>query len=62
MGKGAFAKVYAAVRKSDGLKVAIKEIPKNKVAVYEDDIPLEVKQYNKVIKIIYYFIYKHKLH
>jgi len=42
LGKGAFGKVFSAVRKSDGLRVAIKEIPKDKVSVYEDDIPLEV--------------------
>jgi len=42
LGKGAFGKVYSAVRKSDGLRVAIKEILKDKVSTYEDGIPLEV--------------------
>ena len=42
IGEGAFGKVYAAVRKSDGLKVAIKEVPKSKITVdTENCVPLE---------------------
>ena len=36
--------MFGAVRKSDGLKVAIKEVAKSKVNVSCDDVPLEVSQ------------------
>ena len=42
IGEGAFGKVYAAVRKSDGLKVAIKELSRSKMTVSSEDVPLEV--------------------
>ena len=43
LGEGAFGKVYSAVRKSDGLKVAIKEISKRKISIFKEELPLEVK-------------------
>ena len=43
LGEGAFGRVYSAVRKSDELKVAIKEISKRKIPNYEEGLPLEVK-------------------
>ena len=43
IGEGAFGRVYGAVRKSDGLKVAIKEVEKSKMNVSCDDVPLEVR-------------------
>ena len=36
--------MFGGVRKSDGLKVAIKEVAKSKVNVTCDDLPLEVSQ------------------
>ena len=42
LGEGAFGKVYSAVRKSDGLKVAIKEISKRKISIFKEELPLEV--------------------
>ena len=43
IGEGAFGRVYGAVRKSDGLKVAIKEVEKSKMNLSGDDVPLEVR-------------------
>ena len=34
--------MYAAVRKSDGLKVAVKEVPRSKMTLGYEDVPLEV--------------------
>ena len=42
IGEGAFGKVYAAVRKSDGLKVAVKEVSKSKMTARCEEVPLEV--------------------
>ena len=54
LGEGAFGRVYSAVRKSDELKVAIKEISKRKIPNYEEGLPLEVKNlFNKTSFILY---------
>merc|ERR1712218_765125 len=43
LGKGGFGVVYSAVRRSDGLEVAVKEVSKDeKVMLGSDNIPLEV--------------------
>ena len=42
IGKGGFGTVYSAVRKTDGLRVAIKEITKKRAVAMEDNLPLEV--------------------
>ena len=61
IGKGGFGVVYAAERKSDGLKVAVKEVPKDTKTLTNNNIPLEValmQQVNDVpgvIKLIDYF-------
>ena len=56
LGEGAFGRVYSAVRKSDELKVAIKEISKRKIPNYEEGLPLEVK--NLLNKTSFYILYK----
>ena len=51
--------MFGGVRKSDGLKVAIKEVAKSKVNVTCDDLPLEVSQ-NTVIRLgIHIFFLDH---
>jgi len=61
IGKGGFGVVYAAERKSDGLKVAVKEVSKDTKIDNEDNIPLEialmqqVKDVPGVIKLLDYF-------
>merc|ERR1712226_20521 len=43
LGKGGFGVVYAAVRRSDGIEVAVKEVSKDeRVVVGPNSIPLEV--------------------
>merc|ERR1711881_385436 len=43
LGKGGFGVVYSAVRRSDGLEVAVKAVSKDeKVMLGSDNIPLEV--------------------
>merc|ERR1712007_7981 len=43
LGKGGFGVVYSAVRRSDGLEVAVKEVSKDeKVMLGSDNMPLEV--------------------
>ena len=42
LGKGGFGTVLSAVRKSDGAKVAIKEVFKDRVSALEENVPLEV--------------------
>ena len=42
LGKGGIGTVLSAVRKSDGAKVAIKEVFKDRVSALEENVPLEV--------------------
>merc|ERR1711948_46957 len=43
LGKGGFGVVYSAVRRSDGLEVAVKEVNKDeRVVVGDNNMPLEV--------------------
>ena len=42
IGKGGFGTVYSATRKSDGMKVAIKEITKDNLINVDEGVPLEV--------------------
>merc|ERR1712008_650516 len=43
LGKGGFGTVYTAVRRSDGMEVAVKEVKEDeRVVVGSDNIPLEV--------------------
>ncbi|MFN9939358.1 MAG: protein kinase domain-containing protein, partial [bacterium] len=53
MGKGGFGTVHAAVRKSDGLMVAVKEVPKERVLAYSGDgqLPLEVALMQQVADV-----------
>ena len=63
LGKGGFGTVHAGVRKSDGLPVAVKEVPKERIIAYSADsqLPLEVALMQQVadvpgvIKLIDYF-------
>lgn len=63
LGKGGFGTVHAGVRKSDGLPVAVKEVPKERIIAYSSDsqLPLEVALMQQVadvpgvIKLIDYF-------
>ena len=56
-----FGTVYSAVRRTDGLRVAIKEIIKNPAIAKEDNVPLEiillqqVKDVPGVIQLVDYF-------
>merc|ERR1711892_1425683 len=62
IGKGGFGVVYAAERKSDGLKVAVKEVSKDTNTLTNNNVPLEValmQQVNDVpgvIKLLDYFV------
>ena len=53
LGKGGFGTVHAAVRKSDGLMVAVKEVPKERVLAYSGDgqLPLEVALMQQVADV-----------
>merc|ERR1712211_43908 len=43
LGKGGFGVVYSAIRRSDGLEVAVKEVNKDeRVVVGDNNMPLEV--------------------
>ena len=42
IGKGGFGTVHSAVRRDDGLRVAIKEVAKNRAVTVKDNVPLEV--------------------
>merc|ERR1712014_115706 len=62
LGKGGFGVVYSAVRRSDGLEVAVKEVNKDeRVVVGDNNIPLEVALMQQlqdvpgVIRFIDYF-------
>merc|ERR1712158_106741 len=62
LGKGGFGVVYSAVRRSDGLEVAVKEVSKDeKVMMGSDNMPLEVALMQQlqdvpgVIKLFDYF-------
>merc|ERR1712226_100663 len=66
LGKGGFGVVYAAVRRSDGIEVAVKEVSKDeRVVVGPNSIPLEVALMQQVqdvpgvIKFIDYFDMQH---
>merc|ERR1712038_1316792 len=66
LGKGGFGVVYSAVRRSDGLEVAVKEVSKDeKVILGSDNIPLEVALMQQVqdvpgvIKLLDYFEMNH---
>merc|ERR1712222_25157 len=66
LGKGGFGVVYSAVRRSDGLEVAVKEVSKDeKVMLGSDNMPLEVALMQQlqdvpgVIKLIDYFEMNH---
>jgi serine/threonine protein kinase len=63
LGKGGFGTVHAGIRKSDGLPVAVKEVPKERIIAYSSDsqLPLEVALMQQVadvpgvIKLLDYF-------
>merc|ERR1712108_91274 len=66
LGKGGFGVVYSAVRRCDGLEVAVKEVGKDeKVMLGSDNMPLEVALMQQlqdvpgVIKFIDYFEMNH---
>merc|ERR1711909_128307 len=66
LGKGGFGVVYSAVRRSDGLEVAVKEVSKDeKVMLGLDNMPLEVALMQQlqdvpgVIKLLDYFEMNH---
>merc|ERR1712226_1163857 len=66
LGKGGFGVVYSAVRRSDGLEVAVKEVSKDeKVMLGSDNMPLEVALMQQlqdvpgVIKLLDYFEMNH---
>ena len=40
IGKGGFGTVHSAVRRDDGLRVAIKEVAKNRAVTVKDNVPL----------------------
>merc|ERR1712110_21606 len=66
LGKGGFGVVYSAVRRSDGLEVAVKEVSKDeKVMLGSDNMPLEVALMQQVqdvpgvIKLLDFFEMNH---
>jgi len=63
LGKGGFGTVHSGVRKADGLPVAVKEVPKDRVLEFsaDDRVPLEVALMQQVsdvpgvIRLVDYF-------
>lgn len=55
VGQGGFGKVYSATRISDGRRVAVKQVPKNKVPkyawVHHEEVPMEIMLLRKVNNI-----------
>jgi serine/threonine protein kinase len=53
LGKGGFGTVHAGVRKSDGMPVAVKEVPKERILAYSGDgqLPLEVALMQQVADV-----------
>ena len=51
IGKGGFGTVRSGVRKCDGMKVAIKEIRKESIVTWEDNLPLEVALLQQVADV-----------
>ena len=51
LGRGGFGVVYTATRKTDGLKVAIKEVPKERATVSEDNIPMEAVLLRMLVEV-----------
>ena len=42
LGRGGFGTVHSAVRKCDGMKVAVKEVTKDQMIAVQDNVPLEI--------------------
>jgi len=51
LGKGGFGTVHSAVRRCDGVRVAIKEVNKDRVIAMEDNVPLEVVLLQQVVDV-----------
>jgi len=65
LGRGGYGTVHSATRKSDGVKVAVKEISKDDDIAMKEDIPLEIVLLQQVadvpgvVRILDYFETKH---
>eukprot|EP00092_Neocalanus_flemingeri_P004164 GFUD01004479.1.p1 GENE.GFUD01004479.1~~GFUD01004479.1.p1 ORF type:complete len:320 (+),score=104.15 GFUD01004479.1:68-1027(+) len=51
LGRGGFGTVHSATRKSDGMKVAVKEVNKDRIIALEDNVPLEVVLLHQVADV-----------